>query len=48
MDNDLDAGQEMVEELGINPGANVDDRQRFELLRKWHQEEPKQSPDSED
>ncbi len=36
MDDDTDIPEEMVEDLGIAPGAAVDDRQRFELLREWH------------
>ena len=38
MDDDT-AGSDMVRELGINPGADVDDRQRFELLREWHRQD---------
>ena len=36
-DDDIDTGDEMVEEMGLDGGAfSVDDRQRFELLRRWH------------
>ena len=39
MDNDRNTSEEMVEELGIDPAAGVDDRQRFELLREWHRDD---------
>jgi hypothetical protein len=36
VDDDRSIPEEMVDELGIDPAAGVDDRQRFELLREWH------------
>ncbi|MDE2481831.1 MAG: hypothetical protein KGN02_06540 [bacterium] len=46
MNDDVDTGEEMVEEMGLDGGAfAVDDRQRFELLRRWHREEAKPKPD---
>ncbi len=39
MDEETDIGPEMVSELGIEPGVDVDDRQRFELLREWHRQD---------
>ncbi len=40
MNDDVDTGEEMVEEMGLDGGAfSVDDRQRFELLRKWHRDD---------
>lgn len=47
MDDDVDIGTEMVEELGIAPAAGIDDRQRYELLRQWHQEPAKDDEDGE-
>jgi hypothetical protein len=35
MDEDV---SNIAEDLGIDPAAGVDDRQRYELLRKWHSE----------
>jgi len=37
--SDRDAGDEMVSELGIDPSVDIDDRQRFDLLREWHKED---------
>ena len=37
--SDRDAGEEMVSELGIDPAVDIDDRQRYELLREWHKED---------
>ncbi len=40
MNDDVDTGEEMVDELGLDGGAfSTDDRQRFDLLRKWHSDE---------
>ena len=38
-DEYIDVGEEMVEELGIDPAAGVDSNQRAELLREWHRED---------
>ncbi len=34
-----DIGNEMVRELGIAPALGVDDDQRFETLRRFHEED---------
>lgn len=34
-----DIGSEMVRELGIDPALGVDDDQRFETLRRFHEED---------
>jgi hypothetical protein len=48
MDDDTDTGSEMVRELGINPGFDVDDRQRFELLREWHTQDAEHDEENEE
>jgi len=47
MDEETDTGSEMVRELGIEPGADVDDRQRFELLREWHRQDAERDEENE-
>jgi hypothetical protein len=42
MDEDV---TDMAEELGIAPASDVDDRQRYELLRSWHEEDAKREAD---
>ncbi len=34
-----DIGNEMVRELGIDPALGIDDDQRFETLRRFHEED---------
>jgi hypothetical protein len=48
MDEETDTGSEMVRELGIEPGADVDDRQRFELLREWHRQDAERDEENEE
>lgn len=48
MDNDSNPNKEMVEDLGIDPPASVDDRQRFDLLRKWHREDAQRETEEKD
>lgn len=31
-------GEEIVRQLGMNPGSNVSADQRLQLLRSWHSE----------
>jgi len=39
MDKDRDVGQKIVHDLGIAPSLDVDDDQRFEKLREFHEED---------
>ena len=48
MDEEIDIGSEMVRELGIDPAADVDDRQRFELLREWHRQDAERTEESDE
>ena len=48
VDEDVDIGEEMVSELGIDPAIDVDSNQRAELLRSWHTEPSKDEEKEKD
>jgi hypothetical protein len=36
--SDRDPGEEIIHDLGMDPGLDVDSNQRAELLQRWHEE----------
>ncbi|HVA26981.1 MAG TPA: hypothetical protein VNF68_02310 [Candidatus Baltobacteraceae bacterium] len=37
-DHDRDPGEQIIHDLGMDPGLDVDADQRAKLLQRWHQE----------
>ena len=37
-ERDRDPGEQIVHDLGMDPGLDVDANQRAELLQRWHKE----------
>ena len=43
-----DIGHKMVRELGIDPALDVDDDQRLETLRRFHDEDAKRDAEKDE
>ena len=37
-DHDRDPGEQIIHDLGMDPGLDIDSNQRAELLQRWHKE----------